>query len=105
MYGYATPSADKEIVCFRVSLESPAAVKHKLPAIPFSGTPNPSPRNVFFKETGWVSQCPVYRRENLKPGDRIKGPAIIEQMDATTVVTPKFEAAVDEYTNIILTHL
>jgi N-methylhydantoinase A len=106
MYDYAAPLAPKEIVCFRVSLNAPAGVKVKqLPTITFRRTENPSPRDVFFKETGWVSKCPIYLRENLKPGDKLKGPAIIEQMDATIVVTPKFEAAVDNYTNISLIRL
>ena len=44
-------------------------------------------RKVWFPETGYVA-TPVYDRARL-PGDcRITGPAIIEQMDTTTVVPP-----------------
>ncbi|MDQ2964445.1 MAG: hydantoinase/oxoprolinase family protein, partial [Chloroflexota bacterium] len=36
----------------------------------------------------------VWRRDRLRPGDRIAGPAIIEQLDATTVVLPRQVASV-----------
>ena len=44
-------------------------------------------RDVWFPETGFV-QTPVYDRDLLPRDCRITGPAIVEQMDTTTVVTP-----------------
>mgnify|MGYP000976148139 CR=1 FL=1 len=46
--------------------------------------------------------CPVYDREKLKSGNRIKGPAIVEQMDATTVLLPGMHGYVEPYLNLIL---
>jgi N-methylhydantoinase A len=31
-------------------------------------------------------ECPVYRRESLAPGERIAGPAIIQEYASTTVL-------------------
>jgi N-methylhydantoinase A len=45
-------------------------------------------RRVWFPETGFVT-APVYDRDQLPAGCRITGPAVIEQMDTTTVVPPK----------------
>jgi N-methylhydantoinase A len=45
-------------------------------------------RKAWFAESGFVS-TPVYDRDRLTPGCRISGPAIIEQMDTTTVVPPR----------------
>jgi N-methylhydantoinase A len=45
-------------------------------------------RKVWFPETGFVA-TPVYDRDRVPAGCRIAGPAIIEQMDTTTVVPPK----------------
>jgi N-methylhydantoinase A len=45
-------------------------------------------RRVWFPRGGFVA-TPVYDRDLLPAGCRISGPAIIEQMDATTVVPPK----------------
>ena len=44
-----------------------------------------------------------YRREVLRPGNRIVGPAIVTEFSATTVVPPDFSAVVDAYQNLILT--
>ena len=50
---------------------------------------------------GW-NECPVYDRDRLRPGNRILGPAVIEQMDTTTVVLPGMAASVDAFMNLIL---
>lgn len=44
----------------------------------------------------------VYDRTRLWPGDRIKGPAVIEQMDSTTLIFPEDEAEIDDFFNIII---
>lgn len=49
-----------------------------------------------------VADTPVYRREELLAGARFTGPAIIEQLDATTVVPPGIAAEVDRFLNIIM---
>jgi N-methylhydantoinase A len=45
-------------------------------------------RQVFFSETDGYVDTPVYRREELKVGSTIKGPAIVEQLDSTVVLSP-----------------
>jgi N-methylhydantoinase A len=44
----------------------------------------------------------VMLRERLRPGDTFAGPAIVPQMDATTVVPPGWTARVDDEANLIL---
>ena len=39
----------------------------------------------------------VWRRDRLLPGNRIAGPAIVEQLDATTVVLPRQDAFVGRF--------
>jgi N-methylhydantoinase A len=50
---------------------------------------------------GW-HDTPIYDRVKLVSGNRIAGPAIIEQMDSTTVVHPGHEAQIDRFGNIII---
>lgn len=45
---------------------------------------------------------PVYARERLVAGNRLVGPAIVEQMDTTTVIPPGLSARVDDYGNILI---
>ena len=47
-------------------------------------------------------ETPVYDRWSLKPGQEIVGPAIMEQMDTTTVVEIGVTACMDTYGNLIL---
>ncbi|HXK27462.1 MAG TPA: hydantoinase/oxoprolinase family protein, partial [Candidatus Binatia bacterium] len=59
-------------------------------------------RKVFFgKEHGTLS-TQIYARDLLELGHKLSGPAIVEQLDTTTVIQPEQEAAVDEYRNIII---
>ncbi|MBN8908211.1 MAG: hydantoinase/oxoprolinase family protein, partial [Rhodospirillales bacterium] len=59
-------------------------------------------REVWMPETGGFVPCPVYERDRLRAGNVIRGPAIVEQMDATTVVLPDMKARVEPYLNLIL---
>ncbi|WP_306420622.1 hypothetical protein [Arthrobacter sp. JCM 19049] len=62
------------------------------------GTPA-SRRNVYFGELGWVD-TPVYERSLLPAGATFLGPAIIDQLDSTTVVPPNTTAEIDGWGNI-----
>jgi len=44
----------------------------------------------------------VYDRNLLRSGNRIRGPAIVIQMDSTTVIHPGHVGVIDEYLNILI---
>ena len=44
----------------------------------------------------------VYQRENLRPGNRFRGPAIVAEYSATTVVPDGWSASVDAFENLLL---
>ena len=46
--------------------------------------------------------CPVYQRERLDVGLSLRGPAILDQFDCTTVIYPGQTARVDEWKNLII---
>ena len=46
---------------------------------------------------------PIYRREGLLAGRALTGPAIVEQLDATTVIEPGDHARVDAFGNLEIT--
>lgn len=60
-------------------------------------------RKIYFGKEHRELLCDIYSRDRLEPGQRISGPAIIEQLDTTTVIQPEHQATVDEYRNLILT--
>ena len=59
-------------------------------------------RKVFFGTEHGLLATQIYNRDRLEPGHRISGPAIVEQLDTTTVIHPEQEASVDEYRNILI---
>jgi len=44
----------------------------------------------------------VYDRAKLKAGNVVKGPAIIMEMDSTTVILPKHLGKVDRLGNVLI---
>ena len=52
---------------------------------------------------GVAHEAPVYRREALRPGDAIAGPAIIAEANATTVIEPQWQAQVTPLNHLVLT--
>ena len=45
-------------------------------------------RAVYFAESGGPVDCPVYDRYGLGPDFEVPGPAIVEEVDSTTVIHP-----------------
>ncbi len=61
-------------------------------------------REVVFDVGGTAQRCatPFYERGALRAGQRITGPAVIEQYDTTTVVPPGLAAEIDRLGNIVI---
>lgn len=57
-------------------------------------------RKVWF-ETGW-RDTPIYQRELLPFGASFEGPAIVEQLDSTTVITPGDKVTIDSLGNLLI---
>lgn len=51
---------------------------------------------------GGFLPTPIYDRAKLRPGNQLVGPAIVTEMDSTTVVLPDCTAEVDRYANILI---
>jgi len=58
---------------------------------------------VHFSQIRDIVECPVYNRSALLAGNVIKGPAIIAQYDATTVVDIGWQGQVDRWGTLVLT--
>ena len=66
------------------------------------GAPAPESRRRVWFEDGW-HDTPVYRREQLGVGVEFGGPAIVEQLDTTTVIEPGDRVRVDRLGNLEIT--
>ena len=56
----------------------------------------------FYYEGEWHDSV-IYNRDLLHPGLILPGPAIVGEMDSTTVILPGYEARVDEIGNLLIT--
>ena len=103
-YGASAPEEDAEVVTLRLVAE--IAVPHlKLPRLAAgNGGDACIDRRAFydFATTRFVD-ADVYDRARMRSGDRIKGPAIIEQYDSTTVVLAGQILTVDDFGNLVIT--
>jgi N-methylhydantoinase A len=60
------------------------------------------PRPAYFAEVGGFVDCSIYDRYKLEPGHEIQGPAIVEEVDSTTVIHPGYRAVADKFGNLFL---
>ena len=51
---------------------------------------------------GGLQPAVIYDRSRLRAGDRIRGPAVVVEMDSTTLVLPGHEATVDRFGVILI---
>ncbi len=105
LYTYALEDAPVEIVTLRVSAAG-GVPRMTLPRLPrrrgVAARPRAGRRGVYFGGARrWVS-CPTYDRTTLAVGAAIAGPAVVEQLDSTTVVLPGQRATVDPFGNLVI---
>ncbi len=104
-YGYHNPEDPVEVVNVRLTAFGRTRRRSAEGAAVAGPAPWPAPdeiRPVWFDPHTPVD-TPVFERSRLRPGAELTGPAIVEQLDATTVVHPGDHARVDARTNLALT--
>ncbi|HUJ30007.1 MAG TPA: hydantoinase/oxoprolinase family protein [Candidatus Acidoferrum sp.] len=103
-YGYSDPARPVEVVNVR------ARFTGRMSAIPWprrklgradSRAAIVTRRQVYF--AGKRRETPIYSREQLTPGNLLRGPAVASEYSATTVVPPGWTVRVDEFENLIAT--
>ena len=102
-YGHHDPAATVEVINYRCIAR---AKLHRppLPLPPPSQTrlmTSPVTRSVWFDRGGPIATA-IYQRDQLKPGDQIHGPAIVEQMDTTTLIRPGSLATLNSAHHLII---
>lgn len=102
-YGHADPAEPVEIVTLRLSAFGDLG-RPTSPEVPRGGARPPAEavageRRVHLRRAV-RARVPVYRRPHLRAGNRLVGPAIVDQMDATTLVLAGQEARVDRWGNL-----
>jgi len=106
LYGQCSPDEPVEFVNFRVGLIGGVerATLRQLDKLDtsLSSSARPGMREVLFDiVVGWL-QCPVYSRDELRLGQQLTGPAIIEESGSSIALHPGDLMTVDNYGNLLV---
>jgi len=107
IHGHSAANRSVEVVSYRlrVSVQVPKyQLKTQVATSKDMGNPIKGER-LIYPRGDEAEHAVVYERERLWVGDSFKGPAIIEQFDATTVIPKGWSATVDAHLNLILEHI
>src|SRR5690242_12290944 len=105
-YGTCAPEEPAEIVSLRATVTG-AMKKPPLERIARGGrapalSARRGRRSAYFAELGRAVLTPAYAREELRAGNRIDGPALIEEHASTTVALPGDRLHVDEFGDLVI---
>jgi N-methylhydantoinase A len=104
-YGFCHPQSDVQLVNLRVTAHGEVR-KPPIPRITAGTATVPEDAVVGHRPVDFGGPGPVRTvvldREQLLAGNVIAGPAVIEQLDATTVLPPGSSAVVDDFGNLLI---
>ena len=102
LYAFSQPEMPVELVLVRVNATGKLAKPHPM-TIAAGGTAADAriAEQRVYVAGDWLA-CPIYDRVRLGAGAAVAGPAIIEQLDATTYLLPGQRAEVDRYGNLFV---
>jgi len=101
-YGFHSKTETVEFVNLKVKAVG-LYDKPPLPTLAERPDAEPASRRRTFFTTGTWYDTPVFQRDSLAAGQALTGPAIIEQLDATTLIFPGDRGVVDAWGNLIVT--
>ncbi len=103
VHGHAAREAEIELVSYRVRavVEEPKLELAHAPEAQSGDVPGPQSRPAIFGAAGEM-ETKIFRRDALAAGKGVAGPAIVEQLDSTTVVPPGWSVTPDDYGNLVL---
>jgi N-methylhydantoinase A len=105
-YGFSAPEEPIEFVNLRLTAVGKIAkpqLRELSQECGDAAAARKATRQVYFAEADGFVDCPIYDRYSLGAGCIIEGPAIVEEVDSTTVVHPGYQVRVDKFGNLIMT--
>jgi N-methylhydantoinase A len=107
LYGRTIDGVEIEALSWTLTISAATAPVEAQPEFPQGDRPLPEPihrQPLFDPSMARHIDAPVYLRDQLQPGDRLGGPALITEDQTTTVVSSGYDAAIDARGYIVLTH-
>jgi N-methylhydantoinase A len=104
-FGHSARDSVAEVVNYRVAgfgVVAPLLLPRAAQASQSVESARIAERTIYLAETGGETMCAVYTRDRLAVGHHFEGPAIVEQLDTTTLVLPGQSVDVDTYGNLLV---
>lgn len=105
LYGFLAEGEQINCVTFRagaLGLVRKAQLAARPPGSEAANAAIDGSRRIWFPEAADFVESPIYARDRLQPGMAFAGPAVVEQMDTTTLVPPGVQVRVDAWDNLIM---
>ncbi|HTK95268.1 MAG TPA: hydantoinase/oxoprolinase family protein [Terriglobales bacterium] len=99
-YGYCNPGREVELVTLRLRATLPSPVKAPRALVARPRSARAARARVVFD--GRAQQATIVARESLAAGRALRGPAIVTEYSATTVVPPGFTVRADRAGNLVI---
>ncbi len=99
-YGYHNPDDPVEIVNLRITAFGRLQRPGEAARLAATGAAEAVQHRPVWFVAGEAVETPVYMRDDLAPRHEIAGPAVIEQLDATTILAPGDHCQVDDSGNL-----
>jgi N-methylhydantoinase A len=108
VFGFSAPGEAVELVTVRVI--GIGLIQNKAFRAPTDGqssleSAESSRRQVVFDADEGAIDCPIYDRYKLHQGASLPGPAIVEELDSTTLIHRGYGATVNGYGHLILSRV
>jgi len=104
-YGYSDPDEEVEGITWKTTVRSPTESLSMETVEGVSGRASDArkgTRQAYFESAGGFTETNIYDRRELGPGASLTGPAVIEEVNSTTVVPPGSELTVDDFGNLVI---
>lgn len=102
-YGFSNPDRPVQIVSLRlrmIAVTEPWSPPRQELVSGDGSAAFVSQRSIFFD--GAFVPARLFLRDRLRPGDRIRGPAMITEYTSATILSPGCEATVDPFGNLVI---
>ncbi|MCX7157903.1 MAG: hydantoinase/oxoprolinase family protein [Proteobacteria bacterium] len=102
-YGRVDDDTPLEVVTLRVKAWQSTAIPAVKPGKKTATVKPKGKRRLYVPSAGGYEQAPVYDRKALGPGSSVRGPAIIEERESTTVIDRGDKLTVDKFGCLVVT--
>jgi len=105
-FGFISPEKDHIVEALSLEVIGESEIIED-PILQFDGkavTPQPL-ATVSMYTANEINDTPIYDREELSPGCKINGPAILKEANATTIIEPGWQAEVTKHNHIVIARI